>query len=153
MNHHKLWTIIGEVGVVDNGEVILSIVINPKEAEYGELTDVFLQAKRQIGEYFLGDTKNFTLPLNIEGTQFQKLVWKELQNLPYGETISYKRLATKVGYPNAARAVGTACKINRFPIVIPCHRVINENGKIGLYIGGSENKEKLIKHEKTWANF
>lgn len=153
MNHHKLWTIIGEVGVIDDGEKLLAIVINPKDPEYGDLTEVFLQAKRQIGEYFLGDMKNFSLPLNVEGTKFQKLVWEELQKLPYGETISYKKLAIRVGYPNAARAVGTACKVNRFPIVIPCHRVINENGKIGLYIGGTENKEKLIKHERTWSNF
>jgi O-6-methylguanine DNA methyltransferase len=83
------------------------------------------------------------------GSSFQKRVWRELLNIPYGETRSYEHIATAIGNPKAVRAVGHANGLNRIAIVIPCHRVINKNGKLGGYGGGLRRKEFLLALERT----
>ena len=103
----------------------------------------------QLEEYFAGQRYSFQLDLNFQGTAFQKKVWRQLANIPYGETITYKELAIKVGGPNYARAVGGANNKNPLPIVIPCHRVIGSNGKLTGYAGGLDIKEQLLKLEKA----
>ena len=103
----------------------------------------------QLREYFGGHRAQFDLPLAPEGTAFQRTVWRHLQDIPYGETISYGELAKRVGNPKASRAVGAANGQNPIPIVIPCHRVIGSNGKLTGFGGGLPTKEALLAIEKT----
>lgn len=102
----------------------------------------------ELNEYFAGRLHRFSLALRPEGTEFRKLVWKQLQLIPYGETISYGQLAERVGNPKASRAVGLANGANPISIVVPCHRVIGANGKLTGYGGGLGIKEKLITLER-----
>ncbi len=101
-------------------------------------------AIKQLKEYFAGKRTDFDLPLAPEGTEFQRTVWQRLQEIPYGETISYGELAKRVGNPKASRAVGAANGQNPIPIVIPCHRVIGANGKLTGFGGGLPTKEALL---------
>ena len=90
------------------------------------------------------------LPLNInklEGTEFQKKVWKSLIKIKYGETCSYKEIAVSIDNPSAVRAVGSACRLNPIPLIIPCHRVLRSDGGIGKYAFGIKNKHKLLELE------
>ena len=102
------------------------------------------EAVRQLKEYFAGRRVDFELPLAPDGTEFQRTVWSRLQEIPYGETISYGELAKRVGNPKASRAVGAANGSNPIPIVIPCHRVIGSNGKLTGFGGGLPTKERLL---------
>jgi methylated-DNA-[protein]-cysteine S-methyltransferase len=102
------------------------------------------KAVKQLREYFNGKRADFDLPLAPEGTEFQRTVWRNLQDIPYGETISYGELAKRVGNPKASRAVGAANGQNPIPIVIPCHRVIGANGKLTGFGGGLPTKEALL---------
>ena len=88
---------------------------------------------------------------DIQGTDFQILVWKEIAKIPFGQTRTYKQLAIAIGKPNSSRAVANACGKNPYPVVIPCHRVIRSDGKLGGYsgVGGVKMKEKLLKTENT----
>jgi len=104
----------------------------------------FKETIRQLQAYFRGELKEFNLPLALEGTPFQRSVWKNLLAIPYGKTISYGQLADRIGRPKAVRAVGLANGQNPLPIIIPCHRVIGSNGKLTGYGGGLPFKEKLL---------
>jgi AraC family transcriptional regulator of adaptative response/methylated-DNA-[protein]-cysteine methyltransferase len=104
--------------------------------------------RTQLKEYFDGKRKDFELPLDYRGTPFQEKVWKSLLTIPYGETWSYKDLASTVGDSKACRAVGTANGKNRIAIVIPCHRVINAGGALGGYGGGIWRKQFLLDLER-----
>jgi AraC family transcriptional regulator of adaptative response/methylated-DNA-[protein]-cysteine methyltransferase len=104
--------------------------------------------KDELGHYFEGQLKEFTVPLVYPGTQFQEKVWRNLLKIPYGETRSYEDLARAVGSPRAVRAVGTANGCNRIAIVIPCHRVVNKSGKLGGYGGGLWRKQVLLDLER-----
>lgn len=102
---------------------------------------------KQLDEYFNRERKKFDIPVDITGTDFELKVWKELSKIPYGKVISYKEIAKKVGGYSYVRAVGRANGQNPVPIIIPCHRVIESNGRIGGYSGGVEIKEKLLELE------
>jgi methylated-DNA-[protein]-cysteine S-methyltransferase len=104
-------------------------------------------ARQQLDAYFEGDLQNFDLPLSMAGTPFQKQVWRGLQAIPYGTTISYAELASRIGRPGASRAVGAANGRNPIGIIVPCHRVIGANGTLTGYGGGLDRKEWLISHE------
>jgi AraC family transcriptional regulator of adaptative response/methylated-DNA-[protein]-cysteine methyltransferase len=104
--------------------------------------------KLQLSEYFAGQRRDFELPLVIRGTPFQQQVWQALLTIPYGETWSYQQLATRIGRPGATRAVGTANGMNRIAIVIPCHRVVNADGRLGGYGGGVWRKQALLDLER-----
>ena len=106
------------------------------------------EAARQLREYFTGKRTGFELPLAPEGTAFQRSVWRQLQEIPYGETISYGELARRVGNPKASRAVGSANGANPLPIVIPCHRVIAGDGTLGGFGGGLTTKQTLLNLER-----
>jgi methylated-DNA-[protein]-cysteine S-methyltransferase len=106
------------------------------------------EAARQLREYFAGERNSFDLPLAPEGTPFQRSVWRRLQEIPYGETISYGELAKRVGNPKASRAVGAANGRNPVAIVIPCHRVIGADGTLTGFGGGLPTKEALLGLEK-----
>jgi methylated-DNA-[protein]-cysteine S-methyltransferase len=120
-----------------------------QESERGPVA----QAARQLREYFQGKRTDFDLPLAPEGTEFQRSVWRRLQEIPYGETISYGELARRVGNPKASRAVGAANGQNPIPIVIPCHRVIGANGKLTGFGGGLPTKEALLALEARQLEF
>jgi methylated-DNA-[protein]-cysteine S-methyltransferase len=98
----------------------------------------------QLGEYFAGGRRNFDLPLQPRGTEFQRRVWEELARIPYGVTISYAELAARVGRPGASRAVGRANGTNPIPVIVPCHRVIGSNGALTGFGGGMPLKRALL---------
>jgi methylated-DNA-[protein]-cysteine S-methyltransferase len=108
---------------------------------------IFAETTEQLRSYFAGERIAFDLPLILEGTEFQKKVWTALQTIPYGETISYKGLAERIGNPNAVRAVGAANGANPIPIIIPCHRVIGNDGSLTGFGGGLPLKKKLLQLE------
>ena len=107
------------------------------------------QAELQLKEYLSGKRKEFNLPLDAQGTDFQKQVWNQLAKIPYGETRSYKDIAKALNDENASRAVGTANGKNPLCIIVPCHRVISSDGSLGGYSGGLSCKEKLLELEKV----
>jgi AraC family transcriptional regulator of adaptative response/methylated-DNA-[protein]-cysteine methyltransferase len=107
--------------------------------------------RTQLAEYFDRRRQVFDLPLVIRGTEFQQKVWRALLTIPYGQTWSYRQLAARVGQPAATRAVGTANGMNRIAIVIPCHRVVNADGRLGGYGGGVWRKQLLLDLERGQA--
>lgn len=107
----------------------------------------FAEARRQLGEYFAGERREFDLPLRLDGTEFQLLVLDELRRIPYGETTSYGVIAKRIGRPKAVRAVGAANGRNPIPIIVPCHRVIGSSGDLTGFGGGLSTKEALLRLE------
>lgn len=120
--------------------------IGPTQPGEGQLLD---RLEGQLGEYLAGRRQDFDLPLDAPGSEFQERVWSELRAIPYGETISYRELASRVGVPAASRAVGRANGSNRLAIIIPCHRVVAANGGLGGYGGGLPTKRYLLDLEAS----
>jgi methylated-DNA-[protein]-cysteine S-methyltransferase len=155
MNYQFLETPIGTLLIAGDERAIHRIEF-PKDGAAGKPEASWTEsargpvgdAVRQLREYFSGQRTDFDLPLDPQGTAFQRGVWKRLEEIPYGETISYGELAKRVGNPKASRAVGAANGQNPIPIVIPCHRVIGANGKLTGFGGGLPTKEKLLELEK-----
>ncbi len=112
---------------------------------------IIAETARQLRAYFAGQIRQFNLPLDLRGTQFQLRVWHELERIPYGETRSYSQIADAIGSPHAVRAVGAANGSNPIPIVVPCHRVIGANGKLVGYGGGLPLKKRLLELEGARA--
>lgn len=110
--------------------------------------NIIIKLEKELKEYFDKKRKEFTIPLITIGTPFQKKVWDELLNIPYGKTISYKEEAERINHKKATRAVANANGKNKIAILIPCHRVIASNGKLGGYGGGLDKKEFLLSLEK-----
>ena len=106
----------------------------------------------QLDSYFAGHLRSFDLPLNPQGTAFQRKVWAALLEIPYGETISYLELARRIGNPKSVRAVGLANGRNPLPIVVPCHRVVGSNGALVGYAGGLPIKRALLALEGALAS-
>lgn len=104
-------------------------------------------AAGQLQEYFAGRRRSFALPLDLQGTPFQRAVWQALLALPYGATSSYRIIAEQVGRPAAVRATGTAIGRNPVSIIVPCHRVLGSAGTLSGYAGGLERKRHLLAHE------
>lgn len=105
--------------------------------------------KSELEEYFAGNRKEFTVPIDLCGTPFQKMVWQELLKIPYGETRAYKDIAMAIDAPKAVRAIGGANHNNPIPIIVPCHRVIGSNGALVGYGGGLSIKEELLALEQS----
>lgn len=146
-------TKIGKITIVSDDNCITNIFLgNSKIPDSKKETSVIEQAIAELEEYFKGTRREFTVPLKPEGTEFQKKVWKTLQTIPYGKTRSYKEIANAAGCPNGCRAVGLANGKNPIPIIIPCHRVINSNNKIGGYSGGLGIKKKLLAIENIFLD-
>lgn len=142
-------TEVGIIGIRENNKSITDIYFSKVDTNDNiEETNLIKECFKQLKEYFEGNRKKFDLPLDAEGTEFQKKVWNELLNIPYGETKSYKDIAVAIGNEKACRAIGMANNKNPIPIVIPCHRVIGSNGKLVGYAGGLNVKEKLLNIEK-----
>ena len=155
MNSITMASPIGWLKIAESEGRITEIAYKThREENKGECTEILLDAKQQLEEYFDGQRKVFDLPLQFEGTEFNKKVLSSLAEVPYGSTISYGQLAEKCGSPKAARAVGTAMRKNPFVIVIPCHRVLPQSGKLGNYsAGGPANKDWLLTFEKQNSQF
>ena len=119
------------------------------DAEPVERLPTLEVACRELQQYFAGRRQEFTVPLDLRGTAFQLSVWRAIAEVPYGETRSYAELARRVKRPSAYRAVGAANGANPVPVIIPCHRVIASDGKLGGYGGGLETKRRLLAFEKT----
>lgn len=113
-----------------------------------EAPDLLRQTAREIGEYFAGRRRRFTVPLAPLGSEFQKKVWKALQTIGYGETRTYKEIALQIGHDLSYRAVGMANNRNPIALLIPCHRVIGYDGSLTGYAGGLEIKAWLLDFEK-----
>lgn len=145
-------TIIGEINIVDNGSSIVEVFKSKKNIDLNLYrkteTDLIKETHRQLLEYLEGKRRKFDIPLHLEGTDFQKNVWKALLDIKYGESKSYKDIAREIGNPKGYRAVGAANGKNPILIVIPCHRVIGADGKLGGYSSGLDLKRKLLKLEK-----
>lgn len=116
----------------------------------GDSNQLIIKAEMQLKEYFAGKRKQFDVKLDMQGTVFQINAWRELQKIPYGETISYGEQAARVGDAKKARAVGTANGRNPFLIIVPCHRVVGAGGSLGGFSsGGIPTKKKLLELEKA----
>ena len=119
----------------------------PPQGQRNDHNHFLLEAVRQLRGYFAGALRRFDLGLDMQGTDFQKRVWNELQSIAFGETRSYSQVAAAIGAPRAVRAVGAANGANPVPIVVPCHRVIGASGKLVGYGGGLALKQRLLELE------
>lgn len=141
---------IGDLSIAAEGEYITNIVFGSevRGAATG-ISELLDTAVSQLNEYFAKKRQRFDLPLKFGGTDFQNRVWRELLTIPYGETVSYKTLAERIGNAKACRAVGMANNKNPIPIIIPCHRVIGANGNLTGYAGGLDVKKFLLDLEQN----
>lgn len=143
-------TPIGKLGIAEEYGFLTNIYFmnakQPLDAKLYE-TETIKETFNQLCEYFRGDRKEFDIPLNPSGTDFQQTVWSELLNIPYGKTRTYKDISKELGDEKAVRATGNACNKNPIPIIIPCHRVLGSDGSLTGYAGGTEIKQKLLKLE------
>lgn len=147
-------TPIGSLLIAENSSGVAAIIFNGDSYSIPEswhrVKNLSSEVMMQLQQYFNGERYEFDLPLAPEGTPFQLDVWRALEKIPYGETVSYLDLAKKIGKPAAVRAVGAANGANPLPIVIPCHRVIGHNGKLIGYGGGLEKKQYLLSMESLY---
>lgn len=148
---------IGELGIVVSNaglHAILWETVLEDPVLFGRLSrdksnshPVYSKVCTQLEEYFGGQRKKFSIPLIVTGTPFQQSAWKKLQDIPYGQTISYQEQAIRLGGKEKVRAVGRANGMNPIPIIIPCHRVIGKNGSLTGFGGGLDIKAFLLKLE------
>lgn len=122
-----------------------------RQPEWVERVEPFEEARRQLTEYFAGHRRSFDLPVELVGTPFQRSVWDRIRSIGFGETLSYKELATQIGQPAAARAVGGATGRNPVSIIVPCHRVVGSDGSLTGYGWGPRRKTWLLAHEGIWG--
>ena len=146
--HTYLQTPLGSMEISGTNTFITSVEFVMDEDEPGEkVPDVLLECKRELEEYFAGTRKQFYVKIKPEGSIFQKKVWGELKKIAYGDTTSYGAIAKKLKNPDAVRAVGLANGKNPIAIILPCQRVISEDGKLTGYAGGLWRKQWLLEHE------
>lgn len=153
-----VWTEFAAEGLtvrITAGEAgIRRMEFNPSAAPVGNYEPghwLMAEATRQIQEYLQGRRKQFKAPLDLRGTEFQRRVWQALGTIPYGETRSYRWLASAVGCPRGYQAVGQANGANPICIIVPCHRVIASDGSLGGYAGGLDVKRRLLQLEAMHA--
>jgi methylated-DNA-[protein]-cysteine S-methyltransferase len=146
---------VGLLKISGTDDYITEISFNDKveriEGKKKNLSPMLIQAIEQLIQYFNGERRNFELPINQAGTDFQKEVWSELMTIPYAKTISYLELARRTGDSKATRAVANANGRNNVCIVVPCHRVIGANKELVGYSGGLWRKKWLLEHEMKVA--
>jgi methylated-DNA-[protein]-cysteine S-methyltransferase len=154
MQYDEIETPIGPLLAVADPEGLRRIFFPDRkgrahEPETGWVRDSrpFRELRQQLGEYFAGRRRAFSLRLAPRGTEFQQATWRALAGIPYGETVSYAELARRVGRPAASRAVGAANGANPLPIVVPCHRVIGKDGALTGFGGGLPIKRALLELE------
>lgn len=131
----------------DNDGLAFVNFIDSKESEGKIIPESLQNTVQQLSEYFEGNRTNFKLKLNPEGTFFQKKVWQQIKDIPFGKTASYQEIANQLGDPKAIRAAASANGKNPIAIIIPCHRVIGSDGSLIGYAGGLHRKKWLLEHE------
>ena len=142
-------TPLGSISLEGDSDFLHSILFTDAEPVVTNTDNLLLRfAKAQLLEYFSGVRQTFDLPLYFTGSSFQNKVWMQLQEIPFGETISYLKLAQNLGDEKAIRAAATANSKNPFAIVVPCHRVIGSDGSLTGYAGGLWRKQWLLDHEQ-----
>ena len=145
---------LGLVEMIANDHAITEVSIRDKEVHKNARmpspanVPVLEKCLHELDEYFKGERKNFSLKLERDGTEFQREVWRALDEIPFGKTVSYSDIATKIGRPEAIRAVGLAMGKNPHWIIAPCHRVIGKNRKLTGYAGGLWRKKWLLDFEQ-----
>lgn len=154
----KMKSPLGLLYLVSNGKSLISIsfhsnwITNKNNLDAplkkGRTCKILIQTEKQLNEYFQKKRTLFTIPLQMNGTKFQNKVWNALKWIPYGKTSTYKKISILIKHPKAFRALGSANGANPIPIIVPCHRIINESGKLGGYSGGLKNKKLLLDLEK-----
>ena len=132
---------------VDDAGALVSIDLHGGPGQGPEQPERCTKPVEQLKEYFAGQRRQFNLPINAGGSDFQQDVWRALGDIPFGSAVSYGELARRLGRPRAARAVGQANGANPVPIVVPCHRVIAGDGGMGGFSGGLKIKRWLLAHE------
>jgi methylated-DNA-[protein]-cysteine S-methyltransferase len=150
---------VGKLKTVASTNALLAVLWEqerPNRVKLGPLKfdpqqPILIETERQLREYFTGTRKEFDLPLEPTGSEFQKKVWRALREIPFGQTRSYLDLARSVGSDKAVRAVGAANGKNPLSIVVPCHRVVGANGTLTGFAGGLEVKAKLLALEARAA--
>ena len=146
----KIGTPIGDLVAKATEDGICELkFIKPDEVVNENKKIYFKSLKDQIDEYFFGKRREFDVPLDIQGTEFQQKTWKALQEIQFGETLSYQEQAEIIGNSKAVRAVANANRMNKLAIIIPCHRVIGKDGSLTGYAGGLDKKRYLLEHEGT----
>ena len=146
----KLKLVASETGLI----AILWENDNPRRVPLTDLVEdddqnILVETERQLNEYFAGKRDEFSIPLDMRGTAFQKDVWRALQAIPFGKTLSYGEIAKHLERPTASRAVGAANGRNPISIVVPCHRVIGSSGKLTGFAGGLDAKAHLLNLETS----
>ena len=151
MYYWEIESQLGKILLYSDGENLRGLYFSPFEypSESKAKLPLFEETSRQLTAYFEGKLTAFDLPIHLEGSPFQVKVWQELLKIPYGTTITYRKLAERVGDVKSIRAVGRANGQNPIPIIVPCHRVIGSNGKLIGYGGGIEKKLFLLKLERS----
>ncbi len=139
---------VGKMKLVADAVGLTSIqFLDSEEILSEEIPNALEEVVKQLEEYFDGKRRDFNLRLSPQGTDFQKRVWRELEKIPFGKTVSYKHIATRLGDPKVIRAAASANGKNPTPIIIPCHRVIGSDGSLTGYAGGLYRKKWLLEHE------
>ena len=154
--HTTIKNTLGRILLVSNGPALTGLFFQDEKHRpapgpgWQSAPDhpLFVGVENQLIEYLSGNRRQFEIPHQPQGTPFQKIVWEAISTIPYGVTASYRDIAKEVENPNAARAVGTAAGRNPLPVIIPCHRVIGQNGALTGYGGGLERKAFLLDLEK-----
>lgn len=143
---------IGDITIQSTAKGVSYVGFYPVIAMQTEVVDEhtltpILICINELNEYFNGERRRFTVPLDTQGTHFQRQVWRALMDVEFGQSKSYQDIALAINNPKAVRAVGAANGKNPISIIVPCHRIIGANGKLTGYAGGLERKEWLLKHE------
>lgn len=152
----KMQSPVGTLTLVARGPALVAVLwpherpnrVPLDEMEAADANPVLIETERQLREYFAGQRTRFDLPIDFQGTDFQKKVWAALLTIPFGETRSYSEIATQIGSPRAVRAVGAANGRNPISIIAPCHRVIGASGGLTGFAGGLEAKQRLLQLER-----
>lgn len=143
-----------KIGGTEHYIAEVSFIDNEDEMVHGEpgISDIIHQCTEELIEYFAGRRKSFSVPVHQEGTEFQKRVWSELLEIPFGKTVSYLDIAKRLGDPKVIRAAASANGRNKIAIIVPCHRVIGSDKSLTGYSGGLWRKKWLLQHEFRIAN-
>lgn len=145
---------IGIVKITADDDFVTGLVFTEEESEEIsiELPDVLRQCLQQLDEFFKGERREFTVPVNQTGTAFQQKVWEELASIPFGKTVSYLNLSKRLGDVKAIRAVASSNGKNKISILVPCHRVVGSDQSLVGYAWGNHRKQWLLEHEAKFAN-